>query len=81
MLSNESESLDNESNMSCLLFLGNFLFLSLFFLIDLLVLLYFNRLYLFDNEYGNNGSGSGSSGTCTIPLGSQLFVPDVIESI
>ena len=51
------------------------------------------RFFFFDDESGNDGSGSGSSGTCTFPfysenyvgcvsgVGSVVFVPIGIESI
>ena len=58
-----------------------------FFLIDLLELLFFDELYVFDDESDDDGSGSGSPGTCTFPffsgksvgsvsgVGSGVFVP------
>ena len=64
----ESESLDYESYASYFLCLRRFFFLSLFFLINLLELLSSNGLYFFNHESDNDGSGSGSSGTCDFPF-------------
>ena len=74
-------------------FLRQFFFLSLFFLFDLLLLLSFDESDFFDYESGNDGSGSGSPGTCTFPfcsvisvgcvsgVGSGFFFSTRIESI
>ena len=63
------------------------------FLIDLLELLFFDELYLFDDDYEHDGSGSGSPGMCDFPffyrksvgsvsgVGSEVFVPTGIKSI
>ena len=63
------------------------------FLFDLLKLLSFDELDLFDDESEDDGSGSRSPGTCNFPfcsgnfvvsfsgLGSGIFVPTGIESI
>ena len=70
-----------------------FSFLLLFFLINLLELLFFNELYLFDDESDDDGSESGSPGTCKFSfcsgnfvgrfngVGSGVFVTTGIESI
>ena len=64
-----------------------------FILFDLLELLSFDALYIFDDESDDDESGSGSHGTCAFPfcygnsvgsvsgLGSGVFVLTVIESI
>ena len=74
-------------------FLRHFFFLSLFFLFDLLLLLSFDESDFFDYDSGNDGSGSGSPGTCTFPfcsvisvdfvsgVGFGVFVSTRIESI
>ena len=54
-----------------------FFFLLLLFLINLLELLSFGELYLFDDEYDNDGSGSGSPGTCDFPFCSGKSVGPV----
>ena len=56
-----------------------FFFLLLLFLINLLELLSFGELYLFDDEYDNDGSGSGSPGTCDFPFCSGKSVGPVID--
>ena len=74
------------------MFLALFLLIA-FFLINLLLLLSFDKLDLFNDESDDDGSGSGSPGTCVFPfcsgkyvggvsgVGSIIFVPTGIESI
>ena len=93
MSSDESESLDNEYDASCFLCLRRFFFLSIVFLIDLLELLSFDELNVFDDESGDYRYGSGSPGTCTFPfcsgysvgrvsgVCSVIFVPTGTKSI
>ena len=55
-------------------FKRQFFFLLLFFLFDLLLLLSFDESDFFDYGSGNDGSGSGSPGTCTFPFFSVISV-------
>ena len=85
--------LDDESDASCFLCFRRLFFLSLFFFIALLELLFFDNLDLFDDESENDGSGSGSPGTYAFPfcsgesvggvtgVGSGVFVPTGIKLI
>ena len=75
--SDKLKLLDDESNVSCFLYLRLFFFLSLFFLIDLLEFLSFDGLYLFDDESDDDGSGSGSPGTCNFTFCSGNSVGSV----
>ena len=70
-----------------------FFFLSHLFLFDLMELVPFNELDLFDDESDNDGYGSGSAVTCAFPffsdefvgrgsgVGYGVFVPTGIDSI
>ena len=51
--------------------------LIVFFLINLLELISFDKLDLFDNEYDNDGSGCGSPVTCAFPFFSDESVGSV----
>ena len=89
----ESELLHGEPYESCFFCSRRFLFLSRFFLFDLLELLSFDGLFLFGVESDDDGSGSGSPGICAFPfcsgkpvgsvsvVGSGHFVPTGIELI
>ena len=62
------------------------MFLTLFLLIaflkfDLLKLVSFDELDLFDNESGDDGSGSWSAGTCDFPFCSDQSVGSVGEYV
>ena len=52
--------------------LQRFFFLSLFFIIDLLELLSFEKFDLLDDESDNDGSGSGSPGTFAFPFSVEI---------
>ena len=52
----------------------HFFFLLLLFLIYLLELLSFEKLYFFDDEYDDDGSGSGSPGTCAFTFCSDYSI-------
>ena len=54
------------SPVSCLSDASSSYFVS--FLFDLLELISFDQFYLFDDESGNDGSGSGSPGTCSFSI-------------
>ena len=77
----ESESLDYESDKSCFFGFQRFLFLSRFFLFDLLELVSFNELDSFDGESDDDGSGSGSAGTCAFPVCSDESIGSVGRSV
>ena len=79
--SEESESLDDESDVSCFLCFRIIFFLSLLFLIDLLELLSFNKLDVFYDESDDYGSGSGSPGTCDFPFCFGKSVGSVGKSV
>ena len=93
MSPDESESLDNKADASFFLCLQRFLFLLLFSLIYLLELLSFDELDFSNDESDNDGSGSGSPGTCALSffsgnsvgcvsdVGSGMFFPNGTESI
>ena len=66
--------LDNQSDKFCFLCFRCFFFLSRFFLIDLLECISFDKLFLFDDESGDGGSGSGSPGTCAFTFCSDKSV-------
>ena len=88
----KSDSLDDESDKSCFVHFQRFLFLLLPLNLDFLYLLSSNESDLLDNEYDNDGYGSGSSGTCFFKLnfdnnvgpvsglGSDIFVPTGVDS-
>ena len=79
------------SHISCLS--DAFPLIAFIFLIDLMELISFDDLYLFNDESNNDGSRSGSPGTCDFPfcsynsvdcasdVGSGVFVSTGIESI
>ena len=48
---------------------------------DLLELVSFDKLYVFDNESDNDGSGSGSAGMCASSFHSNESLGNVGESI
>ena len=52
-----------------------------FLLFDLLELLSFDELYLFDDESDDDGSGSGSADTCDFPFCSDESVGSVGKSV
>ena len=60
--------LDDGSDESYFLSFRNLFFLSRFFFFDLLELISFDELYLFDDESDNYEYGSGSPGTCDFPF-------------
>ena len=82
--------LDDGSDRSSFVCLRRFFFLSLLYLIDLLELVSFDEVYLF-NESDNDGSGSGSPSTSIGSAGESvgrvsgagygIFFPTGIESL
>ena len=58
-----------------------FFFLSRFVLFDLLELITFEKLGLFNDESDDDGSGSGSPGTCAFPFFSSKSVGSVGKSV
>ena len=52
-----------------------------FFLFDLLELVSFDKLYLFDDEFDNDGYVSGSPGTFAFPFSSNKSVGSAGESV
>ena len=70
-----------------------FYYYCFFFLINLLELISFDKFYIFGDDSDDDGSGSGSPGTCTFlfcsgnsvgcvsDVGSGIFVPTGIELI
>ena len=73
----ESSSLDDGSDESFFLSFRRFFLLSCLFIFGLLELVSFKKLDLFDNEYENDGSGSGSPGTFDFPFSSGKSVGSV----
>ena len=73
----ELEALDDGSGASCFFCFQHFFFLSLLFLIDLLELLSFKKLDLFDDESDYDGSGSRPPGTYAFPFCSVKSVGSV----
>ena len=53
----------------------------LFFLFEILDLVSFDELYFFGSESDNDGSGSGSPGTCAFPFCSEKCFGSVGESV
>ena len=79
-MSDESESLDNESDKSCFVHLRLSLFLLRFLLLNLLYLLSLGESYLLYDESENDESKSGSSGICSFSLRFDNFV-DLVSGL
>ena len=75
----------NRSTMSLTIHLSclsdDYFFLSCFFLFDLLELVSFDELDLFDHDSDNDGSGSGSPGTFNFPFSFGKSVGSAGESV
>ena len=74
--------LDDGSDKSYLLFFRRFFFFMRFFQFDLLELVSFDELDFFDDESGDDGSGSWSPGMCALPFcsGNSLGRVSVVGS-
>ena len=69
--------LNNESDAFCFLWFQRFFFLSRFFLFDLLSLVSFDGLDLFDDESDDDRSGFGFAGTYAFLFYSDEYVGSV----
>ena len=76
----ESESLKDKSDDSCVLCFQQF-FLSRFLLLDFLQLLSVDKSGSLNNDSDNDGSDSGSTGTCASTFNFEDYVVCVENSV